>query len=189
MEDSIEENSDCVMPGGGSGEVPGVLPPWRLNEIILLAFEILNAEEYYKDGFDFKEMITSKGIRLKKFSDFAPKNIARLRELSLSFWNEGLCIAFPDPVTGEQCRMIAYNEKLPDSERMQVILHEFGHLMMRHTQQSINGEVEATCFALAMTLLVVMEKVFHAGRNAVRQGGRPFLVQGMRDALKRRDAV
>lgn len=189
MNESIEKSSGNELPDDDDGENSCILPPWRRNEIILMAFELLDAEGYYEDGFDYRKMIASKGIRLKKFSDFSAGNIARLRKLSENFWNEGLCSVFPDPVTGRQCRMIVYNEKLTESECMQVILHEFGHLVLHHTQQSINGEIEATCFALAMSVFIMMEQTFHVGRNAIRQRGRRFLRQGVRDILHRKEAV
>lgn len=168
---------------------PYVLPLWRLNEIILLAMETLSDQEYYRDDFDYKKMISDMGIKLKKFSSFDSGNLERFTQISLSLWNEGVCTVFPDPVTGEQRRMIAYNDKRNASECMQIIFHEFAHIIMRHTQQSISGEVEATCFALVMSLFVMIEQQFHVGQAVVKTIGKPFLVQGLKDAINKKEVA
>ena len=36
--------------------MPYVLPPWRVNEIILLVIETLSEREYYKEDFDYKKI-------------------------------------------------------------------------------------------------------------------------------------
>lgn len=136
---------------------PYALPSWRIDEIIILAVKTLNEVGYFNNNFDYKQMIRNEGIKLRKFSSFAVENLESFRGISLSRWNEGLCAIFPDPVTGEQCRMIAYNDRHSASECMQIIFHEFAHIKLRHTQQSVNGEMEAACFALAMTIFIIIE--------------------------------
>lgn len=168
---------------------PYVLPLWRMNEIILLAMETLSDQEYYKNGFDYKKMISGMGIKLKKFSSFDSENLEKFTKLSLSLWNEGVCTVFPDPVTGEQRCMIAYNDKRNASECMQIIFHEFAHIIMRHTQQSISGEVEATCFAIVMSVFVMIEQQFHVGQAVVKTIGKPFLVQGLKEAINRKEVA
>lgn len=168
---------------------PYVLPPWRVNDIILLAIQTLSDVDYYNDDFDYKKMIREQGIKLKKLSCFAPENLEEFRKISLSRWEEGVCVIFPDPGTGEQCRMIAYNDKHNDAECMQIVFHEFAHIKLHHTQQSINGEVEATCFALAMSMFVILEQLFHIGKTVVKTAGKPILVQGIRDVIKQREVV
>ena len=169
--------------------MPYVLPPWRVNEIILLVIETLSEREYYKEDFDYKKMISDMGIKLKKFSSFNPENLEKFTQISLSLWNEGVCAVFPDPVTGEQRRMIAYNDKRNASECMNIIFHEFAHIIMRHTQQSISGEVEATCFALTMSLFIMIEQQFHVGQTVVKTIGKPFLVQGIKDAINKKEVA
>lgn len=168
---------------------PYVLPPWRVNDIILLAIETLSDVNYYDDDFDYKKMIREQGIKLKKFSSFTPENLEDFRKVSLSRWEEGVCVIFPNPGTGEQCRMIAYNEKHNSIECMQIVFHEFAHIKLHHTQQSINGEVEATCFALAMTMFLLLEKLFHVGKTVVNTVGKPYLVQGIKDVIKKKEVV
>lgn len=157
-----------------------VLPPWRLNEIILLAAQTLDREEYYRENFDYKKMVSGMGIKLKKYSSFTPENLEKFTEISLSLWNEGVCLVFPDVKTGEQRRMIAYNDKRSSSECMHIIFHELAHIIMRHTQQSINGEVEAACFALAMSLLVITGQKFRAGKSLADTA---LFLQGIKDAI------
>ena len=50
------------------------IPTWHVNEIILLVIETLSEQEYYKEDFDYKKMISDMGIKLKKFSPFNPEN-------------------------------------------------------------------------------------------------------------------
>lgn len=168
---------------------PYVLPPWRMNEILLLAAETLSTEEFYKDGFDYKKMIRDKGIKIRKFSSFTPDNLAAFMALSLSGWKEGICALFPDPETGGQCRMIAYDDGRTPAECMQIIFHEYGHIVLRHTQQSVNGEVEATCFALAMSLLVILEQQFHVAKDLTQVAGKGFFLQGLKNAIRQKEAV
>ncbi|MCR5291005.1 MAG: ImmA/IrrE family metallo-endopeptidase [Treponema sp.] len=168
---------------------PYVLPLWRMNEIILLAIETLSDMEYYNDDFDYKNMIQEQGIKIKEFSSFASENLEKFKNVSLSLWNEGVCAIFPDPVTGEQCRMIAYNDSHNDTECMQIVFHEFAHVKLHHTQQSINGEVEATCFALAMSVFVIVEQLFHVGKIVVKNCGKTYLVQGIKDVIKQKEVA
>ncbi len=168
---------------------PYVLPSWRMNEIILLAAETLSEQEYYKEDFDYKKMILEMGIKLRKYSSFSPENLAKFTEISLSLWNEGVCIVFPDEETGEQKRMIAYNDKKSSSECMHIIFHELAHIIMRHTQQSINGEVEATCFALVMSVFIMTEQKFHFGQKLIRTTGKPLFMQGIKAAFQVKEAT
>lgn len=168
---------------------PYVLPPWRINDIILLAIQTLSDVDYYNDDFDYKKMIRDQGIKLKKFSSFSPENLEEFRKVSLSRWEEGVCVIFPDSVTGEQCRMIAYNDSHNDAECMQIVFHEFAHVKLHHTQQSINGEVEATCFAIAMSMFVILEQLFHVGKTVVNTVGKPYLVQGIKDVIKQKEVA
>ena len=167
---------------------PYVLPSWRMNEIIQLAAETLSEQEYYKDNFDYKKMILEMGIKLKKYSSFSPENLEKFTEISLSLWNEGVCLVFPDEETGEQNRMIAYNDKKSSSECMHIIFHELAHIIMKHTQQSINGEVEATCFALVMSVFVMLEQKFHFSKRLVKTAGKPLFMQGLKEAFQPKEA-
>ena len=157
--DEAEDCTGCVKEFiGGNGPakntltatmqdgMPCVLPPWRVNEIILLVIETLSEREYYKEDFDYKKMISDMGIKLKKFSSFNPENLEKFTQISLSLWNEGVCVVFPDPVTGEQRRMIAYTDKRNASECMHIIFHEFAHIIMRHTQQSMSPLINLLLF-------------------------------------------
>ena len=183
------ELPDNALKASMADGTPYVLPPWRVNDIILLAIETLSDVDYYRDDFDYKKMIREQGIKIKKFSAFSPDNLEKFRKISLSRWEEGICALFPHPVTGEQCRMIAYNENRNFIECMQIVFHEYAHIKLHHTQQSINGEVEATCFALAMTMFLLLEQLFHVGKTVVNAAGKPFLVQTIRNAIKQKEVV
>ncbi len=166
---------------------PYILPPWRINQIVLLVVRTLSEVEYYSDDFDYRKMIRDKNIKLKKFSAFSQENIEQYKKISLSRWNEGICIIFPDSVTGEQRRMIAYNDSHSDSECMHIVLHEYGHIVMHHTEQSINAEVEATCFAIAMSMFLMIEQIFHAARNFIKTSGKEALVKEIEDVINSRE--
>ena len=133
--------------------------------------------------FDYKKMISDKGIVIKKYSSFKKENLMTLYDTSLSLWKEGLCLVFPDAVSGKICRMIAYNDKKSAAEIMQIIFHEYAHMLFRHTQQSAHGEAEANCFAIIATFILLLEKQFHIGR-IIAQGGGQMLKQGLLNQIK-----
>ena len=102
--------------------------------------------------------------------------------MSIGLWNEGLCLIFPDPQTGATCRMIAYNDNKSAAEVMQIIFHELAHIMLRHTQQSNLGEMEATLFSGVAMLLMVLEQQFHIGRMIAEKGDKTML-KGIQEGL------
>ena len=146
------------------------LPMWRVNEIILLAAQIVCSQKNFDESFDYKKMISDMGIKIKKFSSFTDENLSAFYQSSLSLWKEGVCFVLPyQEETGKKVCMIVYNDKKSSTECMEIILHEFAHIVMRHTQQSINGELEATCFALAMIIFIELEKQYHKGKELATQ--------------------
>lgn len=192
----MEENDESIKRTGGKETElisplsmpmqdgkPYVLPPWRLNEIVMLALETLISVDFCREDFNYQKMITDRGIKIKKFSSFSPENLELFTSLSLSQWTEGVCLVFRDKETGEQKRMIAYNDSRNAAEVMQIILHEFAHIIMRHTQQSVNGEVEATCFALTMMLFIIIERRFHLGQTIIKTAGKFFLLKEIKKEL------
>ncbi len=165
------------------------LPFWRGLEISRLALATLTENEFYKNDFDYKKMIEDMGIKIKKFSLFTPKNLKAFKAASLSLWDQGVCLVFPDPKTGEQKRMIAYDDRQSSSDCMQTILHEFGHILMRHTQQSMNGEKEAICFSVLMMLYINMAKRIHIRKKIAMSKKKPFFPQLIRKAMQKKEAV
>lgn len=152
----MEENNERFM----FKDSAYALPPWRIDEIEVLAMETLKTGGYFDYGFDYRKMITDTGIRIKKFSSFKPENLAEFSRASLSLWNDGVCLVIPRT---EECgpkKMIAYNDTLSDAQVMYILLHEFAHILLKHTQQSINGESEAACFAVAMKILIEIRSAF-----------------------------
>ena len=165
------------------------LPPWRMNQIIIEVLSVLSEKEYYREDFDYKEMIQAMGIKIKSFSSFSPENLKAFRQISLSLWNEGVCLVFPNEETGDMCRMIAYDDTRSAAEIMQIILHEFAHLHLKHTEQSINGETEAACFAVAMSLMLMLEKQFHIGKMIQKMGEINYLLQSIKESISAKEAV
>lgn len=165
------------------------LPPWRMNQIILEVISALNDAEYYSEHFDYMQMIQCVGIKIKRFSSFSPENLEQFRQISLSLWNEGVYIMFPDEQTNEPCRMIAYNDNHTASEIMQIILHEFAHYRLKHTQQSINGETEAACFAVVMSFMLMLEAEFHIGRKIMQAGGKQFLLRTIKTRMEEKEVL
>ena len=162
---------------------PYVLPAWKINQIIVNTIGFLSREEYYKDGFDYKNVISKKGILIKAYSDFSPKNLNELQKVSLSLWNEGLCLIFPDDQSQKTCCMIAYNDNKPAAEIMQIIFHEYAHILFKHTEQSPNAEAEAILFSSIATFLVIAEQKFHICNMINKQGGKENFFEGVRDGL------
>ncbi|WP_191018274.1 hypothetical protein [Treponema zioleckii] len=99
----MEENDESIKRTGGKETElisplsmpmqdgkPYVLPPWRLNEIVMLALETLISVDFCREDFNYQKMITDRGIKIKKFSSFSPENLELFTSLSLSQWTE-LC--------------------------------------------------------------------------------------------------
>lgn len=93
-------------------------------------------------------------------------------------------------ILGATCRMIAYNDNKSAAEVMQIIFHELAHIMLRHTQQSNLGEMEATLFSGVAMLLMVLEQQFHIGRmlqkRATRQCSKAFRKALCKSSMHRR---
>ena len=162
---------------------PYVLPAWKINQIIVNAIDFLSQEEYYKDGFDYKNSISKKGILIKAYSDFNPKNLNELQKVSLSLWNDGLCLIFPDTESQKTCCMIAYNDNKPAAEIMQIIFHEYAHIFLKHTEQSPNAEAEAILFSAIATFLLIAEQRFHICSMINNQQNKESFFDGLKDGL------
>lgn len=147
------------------------LPAWRMTEIIDIVAEILHNAEYYADGFDYVKMINAEGIKIKGFSEFYPENLEKMKVFSRGFWKEGLCIVIPpDEENRNGMKMICYNDSYKNTEVKMIIFHEFAHIILKHTEQSIIGEIEATCFAASMLTFLVIEERFHFARTLAETG-------------------
>ncbi|GEM_PF-2168366 len=190
MKGTTDAAQDNDMPDdGNSCSEQYTLPPWRMNQIIVEVLSVLCEEDFCDAGFDYKQMVASQGIKIKRFSAFSPENIREFRKASLSLWTEGVCLVFPDVDTGATCRMIAYNDEHTAAEIMQIILHEFAHIRLRHTQQCINGELEASCFAVAMTLMIMLGRQLQLGRFLRRKEGKALFLQGIKSAMSQKEVV
>lgn len=176
-----DESPECKKTD--TPEKPYTLPSWRVNQIILIAVRFLNEAGYWKEGFDYQKVIRDRGIVIKAYSAFKSENLAELRKLSLSLWDEGLCLVATDKETQGVCRMIAYNDAKTAAEIMQIIFHEYAHIKFGHTEQSQHGEAEAILFSAMATFLMIAEQRFHIGRLIATEGGDERFFNGMKASL------
>ncbi len=160
-----------------------VLPVWKINQIIVNTIGFLSQEGYYKEGFDYKNIISKKGIVIKAYSDFNQKNLNELQKVSLSLWNDGLCLIFPDSKSHKTCYMIAYNDNKTPAEIMQIIFHEYAHIFFKHTEQSLNAEAEAILFSSIATFLMIAEQKLHICSFINSQGGTDNFLEGIKEGL------
>lgn len=134
------------------------LPPWRREEIISIAVDTFLA---IKTGSDIKAHIRSEGIVLREYSAFDPENLKKLQEdFPKNHWKAGFFCQETDPQTGKICRIIVYNDSYNETIQLHIILHEYGHAVLRHTEQCILAEQEALCFAVVMMLLLKLDDAF-----------------------------
>lgn len=137
------------------------LPQWRIYEIVTSAFDYLIEIKFFNKDFDFFVMIKQEGIKIKPYSAFKEEN----RKKILSKYKKGLYKSF-----SKTEKMICYNDKLDSFTQIVTILHEFGHYILGHTEQSHNGELEADCFAYATLLIVYLEEKNHFSEILLRSG-------------------
>ena len=180
MDNSIEENELSKIKKTKDVKQTCTLPSWRVNEIILFAIQFLSNEEYWKDDFDYQKVISNEGIMLKAYSAFKENNLLKLQKISLSLWNEGLCLVVTDKERSKVCRMIAYNDTKNAVETMQIILHEYAHIIFGHTEQSMHGEAEATLFSAIATLMIIAEQQFHFVKLITQKDGKKRFFDGMK---------
>ena len=173
--EQTDKTTDCTTK-------PQTLPSWKVSQIILTVVNLLSEEGYFREGFDYMEMIRKKGIVLKEYSAFKSENLLELQTVSIGLWNDGLCLIFPDPQTGAICRMIADDDNKSAAEVMQIIFHELAHIMLRHTQQSNLGEMEATLFCGVAMRWMVLEQQFHIGRMIAEKGDKTMR-KGIQEGL------
>lgn len=128
------------------------LPSWRVFEIIKTALLVLKRFDFRKPGFDYMEIFKKEGIKIKKYSAISPENMEEFKKISLSGWDEGMCLVFP--ANNQTCKMIAYNDEVDEQRKMYILFHEHGHIVLKHTEQSVNGEHEAICYASALTVIL-----------------------------------
>lgn len=113
----------------------------------LFFYEISN-----NDKFNLFSMLKRKDIKIIKMSNFCEENLKKLEKICLSFRSEGFCF-----IENTQFKLIAYNDKLNKIEQEMILLHEYAHIHLKHTQQCQLAELEATCFASIFYLLMTFE--------------------------------
>lgn len=129
----------------------GDLPVWRCNEIMNIAKKyvelILNNTDEF---FNVEKFLKDNGAILIPYSAFNMEEIKKLYTIKKSFWQHGLCYStvFNDG-SGQYC--IFYNDRLDSQSKMVVLLHEFGHMVLKHTEHCDLAEKEAFYFAGLIT--------------------------------------
>ena len=94
-----------------------------------------------------------------------------------------MCLVDTDSETQQVCRMIAYNDSKTAAEIMQIIFHEYGHILFRHTEQCPNAEAEAILFSAIATFLMIAEQQFHIGQLVAKDGGKERFFEGIKAGL------
>ena len=121
------------------------LPPWRCAEIVLKVVETL--EKVKLTGLYGNVLLLARelGITVRPYSSFSAEHRVQLQKINLSYWKDGLCFFAPNGALSEAC--IFYDDSASAQEIQSIIAHELGHIMLRHTQQSQNAELEAFFFS------------------------------------------
>ena len=140
------------------------LPSWRILELLDMASQLLCQHKYYEENFDYKKMITSMGIHIKPYSNFTPENLEKLRQETLGMRLGGMALRDYDPQQKKWCCLVAYDDQDQSLNEMEIILHEFAHIYLGHTQQSAHAESEAICFSVAILGLLCIEKITPVGK-------------------------
>ncbi|MBQ0050670.1 MAG: hypothetical protein KBT11_01235 [Treponema sp.] len=140
-----------------------LLPSWRFKQISELATRIFIEEEFFRKDFDTVRMLESKDINVLKYSKFSEANLKKMQKFNVSFWKEGLCLVQSDSDGKHKLKMIAYDDTKDDIHKFIILMHEFSHIILEHSQQSVNGEAEANVFTTAMLMLqmIFMNKKLH----------------------------
>lgn len=151
-----------------------VLPSWRVSEIGKLLLKHLIEEGFYKDDFNYFKMIKRHGIELLKFSNMKKENREKCSVLLENYKSDGFYYADSDS-NGNICKMIFYDDNKSDMEVMRILMHEYGHVVLNHTQQCPNGETEADFSSLFICFLLCMEKKFHIAKKIVERYGKTIM--------------
>lgn len=144
---------------------PYKLPSWRVQELVTDATGFLYLHDCNKKGFDVKKMVKSYGIVIKPYSAFSPENLDKLRKESLSSRIGGLALRTYYPEEEKWCCLIAYDDTNPEIDETEILLHEFSHIYLKHTQQSLHAEHEAICFTTALLTILFLEQLRNSFSN------------------------
>lgn len=113
---------------------------------------------------DCFKIITGLGISLYKYSDLPEAKIKKCLQIS----NDAFTIQ----------GTIFFNDKFPHEERQRFsLMHEVGHIVLKHTGDCINNEKEADYFA--SHILAPRSLIWHLGRNTVKDIYNTFFVSCM----------
>lgn len=134
------------------------LPSWRYEEIDKAVSKILDI--CGRKNFDAKKFALLFGINLIPYSAFPGDDLAKVMRLAKDANLHGFYALVEKD--GERIPYIAYDDCLSGLLLDILLLHETGHAVFEHTEQSDHAESEANCFAecvLRQTAEVYSEKV------------------------------
>ncbi len=120
----------------------------NFNHIIDKAYEILILQQKLVFPLDIFNLKANQNVKILSFSELANINSCSFDEILLladgadAFKFEKKDIA-----------LIVYNERIKNQNRLRwSIAHEYGHIILKHTGQSSQNEVEANFFAANLLL-------------------------------------
>ncbi|NLC93893.1 MAG: ImmA/IrrE family metallo-endopeptidase [Treponema sp.] len=121
------------------------LPDFRYEEIKSKIAKCMEFHEVKNIPFNVFKLAKKMGIKLVKFSELTQKEFQQLSGFGINFESAGfLAIASKN---GKIIPFIYYNDA-QDSRRIRfTILHEIGHFILGHLEQSDLAEAEANFFA------------------------------------------
>lgn len=134
------------------------LPDWRYEEIDKEVSKILDI--CGRKNFDAKKFAKRLGINLIPYSAFQDSDLEKVMRFAKDANLHGFYALVEKD--GERAMYIAYDDCLSGLLLDILLLHETGHAVFRHTEQSDHAESEANCFAecvLRQTAEAYSEKV------------------------------
>ena len=133
-------------------------------KIIEKTFDVFKKCDVITFPIDCIKIITDLGIPLYRYSDFPEAKIRKCLQVS----NDAFTLQ----------GVIFYNDRYPHKERQRFsLMHEVGHILLKHTGSCINNEEEADCFA--SHILVPRSIIWHLHCDSVKDICETFNVSCM----------
>lgn len=112
----------------------------EIQRIVVDMYESCNITTY---PISCQEICNKKGIRLFPYSSLSAKKQAAVKQIS----PDGIHMLIEDIRTGEFFWVIYYNDENCRERIRWTLLHEIGHIVLDHTEESDLSEAEANFFA------------------------------------------
>ena len=137
--------SDKFDAGEDTGGGVSRLPDFRYEEIKAVAADVIEKYAVSSIPIDVFALAKKLRIRLVRFSDFTEDETASLGQWGITEETDGFYLLAEK--NGEFVPYIYYNDKKDPRRIRFTILHEIGHHLLSHVQQSDLAEAEANFFA------------------------------------------